>query len=510
MTKRELLLILCSLCLLVFSPGAFAQEEVVAGLGRDPGVQYGYGAHPPLTRVLESLVFKDLDLGLVPGLATHWEASDDALVWTFELRQDVRFHDGSPLDADAVVHNLKRLSSGWPTHFGKIDSIEALGSQTVRVTHQEPFAPFLYSLAWPGAAIISPDAIDADGNVTAPVGTGPFIREQWISDSRMVLVKNEDYWGGPAHLERVTLEIIPDATTRMMALEAGEIDMIIDTGGVLPEQVPTLLQHDDIAVMSVAGAVPHYLSLNTADGPLADRRVRQALMRAIDPESIVTYVLEGQGEVMTSLIPYSESEWMHPDTLYQFDDFARAVELLEEAGWEQVGASGIREKDGERFRLRFVLASSLTGRWPYQTIAEVIQYQLGQLGMDVRIEVLEAGLWTETLRQGDADLSIRPWAGVSPHTRLYDWLHSEGQNVTNMGIHLKSDTLDALIDRLMVTVEEHETLQLMYEIQEVAAQELPLIPIYDEVLINAARSHVHGYVLHPWFTVNWEDIYVEK
>ncbi|HHT47432.1 MAG TPA: hypothetical protein GX004_09160, partial [Firmicutes bacterium] len=204
--------------------------QVIAGLGRDPGEMYGYGAHPPLTRILEPLIFQDLELGLKPGLAVNWEPSEDGLTWIIQLRENVQFHDGSPLNADAVINNLWRIAEMSPGRLGPIEKIEALDELKIKVTHSEPFAPFLYSLAWAGSAIISPNAVNEDGSIEEPIGTGPFARESWTPGEELVMIRNSNYWGETPKLERVTLKYIPDPSTRAMALEAGEIDMIIDTG----------------------------------------------------------------------------------------------------------------------------------------------------------------------------------------------------------------------------------------------------------------------------------------
>lgn len=484
-------------------------QQVVAGLGRDPGEMYGYGAHPPLTRILEPLIFQDLELGLKPGLAVKWEAAEDGLSWKLYLREGVKFHDGTPFNAGAVVHNLERLVNAFPGRFGAVEKIEAAGEYVVEVAHSEPYAPFLYSLAWAGASMISPEVVDEEGNVAEPIGTGPFMRESWTPGEELVMVKNEDYWGGTPHLDKVTLKYIPDPTTRLMALEAGEIDMIIDTGGVLPEQVPTLQQNEHLEVLTIEGATPHYMTLNTQKAPLNDVRVRQAVMHAIDPESIIVYALEGFGRTMTSVIPYSEKTWMHPEALYNFNNPEKAKELLQTAGWEDKNGDGIREKDGQECRLKFLLSSALVGRWPYQTIAEVVQAQLADVGIAVKIEVVESGLWKETLVKGDADLSIRPWAGISPQSRLHEWLHSEGENTLAMGIFYNNPQVDRLIEELLRTTADNEAKALSLQIQEIAAEEVPIIPMYDEILINAINKKIKGYVLHPWFNVNWEDIYVE-
>lgn len=487
------------LLLFLWSGVAIAGDQgtVVAGLGRDPGTAYNYGAHPPLTRVLEPLIFRDLDLGLIPGLARDWQVSEDGLTWELLLQEDVSFHDGTPLTAQAVVQNLERIQRTWPGRLGPVESIQAIGDEVVELVHESPFAPFLYTLAWPGAAMISPDAVDENDKVLEPVGTGPFFRTSWTPDEEMILLQNPFYWGQTPQLQKIVLKVIPDSTTRMMALEAGEIDMIIDTGGVLPEQVATLEKNEEIQILTVAGAVPHYMVFNTQKPPFDDLLIRQAVMKSLDPDLLIQYTLEGYGKAMTSLIPYSEKDWMHPQNLYAFQDPAGAAALLQEAGWEE----------GKEIRVRFLLASGLVGRWPYQPIAEVVQYQLQELGILVDIEVVETGLFWEMLRKGEAHLSIRPWAGISPYTRLYDWLHSTGSNTLSMGIFYENPTLDQLLDALLQTTQIEEARELAFTIQELAAREVPLLPIYDEVLINAVRSDIAGYVLHPWFTVNWEDIY---
>jgi len=512
------LIVFCiSLLLLIGLLGGYAPtlagvdvpQIVTAGLGRDPGVMYGYGAHPPLTRVLEPLVFRDPEQGLIPGLATGWSTSADSLTWNIYLREGVTFHDGTPFDGAAVVENIWRVAEMSPGRFGSLKTVEAVSEHKVKVTHSEPFASFLFALAWPGAAMISPQAFDDEGKVLEPVGTGPFIRDSWVPGAEMVLVRNERYWGGQPLLEKVILKFIQDPTTRMMALEAGEIDMIIDTGGVLPEQVPTLKRHPQIEVLTVAGAVPHYMTLNTRAWPFDDERVRRAIVYAIDPNSIVQYALEGYGKVMTSVVPFSEREWLHPERLFTYNNPQKARELLRDAGW-QAGNDGILEKNGKKFQVRLLLSSAMVARWPHQPIAEAIQAQLGEVGISTTIEIQEAGLWRETLQKGEANLGIRPWAAVCPQSRLHVWLHAAGEQNLAMGIFYDNPRINDLTENLLRTIDKDEARKIALEIQEIVAREVPVIPLYDEILINAVRKNIKGYKIDPRFNVNWEDIYVTE
>ena len=487
-----------------------APQEIIAGLGRDPGVQYGYGAHPPLTRVLEPLLFNDVELSYLPGLAKSWEISPDGLTWTLMLVEGVKFHDGTDFNADAVKHNLLRVIKTSPDLFGKIESINILDNYTIEINHSKPFGSFLYSLSWPGAAMISPEAIDEEGRVIEPIGTGPYKRVEWISGERMVLEKNDDYWAGQPILEKITLVNIPDATTRLLALEAGEIDMIIDTGGIMPEHVAMIKTFKDINVLSTDGAVPHYMSINTIKAPFDDVNVRKAIMHALNPEGIIQYALEGYGKIMTSVTPNSEPFWLHPDNLYEFNNQQKAIDMLEQSGWTDADGNGILDKDGKDFIITFLLSTSLIGRWPYLTIAEIVQAELKKIGIIVEIKILDGGLWSKTLREGGADLSIRPWAGISPQTRLFSWLHSRGDQNIAMGINLSNPEIDRLIDLALAETDENKARELLLEVQEIAADQVSIIPVYDEVLINATKKNVKGYKLHPWFYVNWEEIYIEN
>jgi len=169
---------------------------------------------------------------------------------------------------------------------------------------------------------------------------------------------------------------------------------------------------------------------------------------------------------------------------------------------------GIRERNGEDFEVIFPLSTGMVSRWPYRAIAGIVQAQLRDIGMRVNIEEIEAGLWSERLKRCEVEISMRPWVAISPQERLHSWLHSNGTNVINMGIFYSNPEMDILIEELKRTTDEEEAKRLAIEIQELAAQDILIIPVYDEILVNAVRDNIRGYKLHPWFTVNWEDIYV--
>lgn len=479
-------------------------QEVIAGLGRDAGGVYG-GAHhhPPLTRLFEMLVTTGFEAEIVPQLATSWEVSDDGLTWTFYLREGVKFHDGTPFNAEAAAFALEMQNKRRPGHLGPIASIEAAGEYSLQITHIEPFAPLLYQLRWPFFSMASPASFDQEGGIVDPIGTGPFREKEWVPGEKLVLVRNEDYWGGVPKLEKITLKHIPDDTTRVMALEAGEIDMIIDVGGVPPEMVPALENNPEIEVLTKPIVTVRYIILNNLKHPFDDVNVRRAIQYGIDRESIIRFALEGFGVPTGSLIAPSAADWHNPDIIVKYD-FEIARQLLNEAGWADTDGDGVLDKNGEKFKVLLIISP----RWPEPTMAELIQGQLHELGIIVEIQVLEPGARRDAARRGEHDMTLHALSFIGPHNALYRSFHSEGDLNLGRGTFYSNPRVDELAELGKRTMDVEERRQYYFEIQKIVADEVPVVPLFEEVMINAVRYNIEGYKPNPWFIVNWEDIYV--
>ena len=492
--------------LIILERVLFPGGTLIAGLGRDPGKQYGYGAHPSLTGVYEQLAWIDYDLEPKPMLAIRWDVSSDGKVWTFDLREGVEFHDGTAFNADTAKANFERLDAEKPGQLGPLESIDVVDAYTIRFTHSEPFASFIRQLSWPFMSMISPNAVDADGNVVDPIGTGPYKVDEYTADDKLVLVRNENWWGGMPKLEGMTLRCIPDANARAMSLETGEIDLIIDTGGVLPECAGTLDADPDIEVLSRLIATSHFMVLNCGKSPFDDASVRLAVQYAIDQETIVDTVLEGYGIPGKGPITPTLAEWENPDIGVRYNP-STAEDLLTAAGWTDTDGDGVLDKDGQPFEVRLLLHSGLVGRWPYEAISEVIQSELGDLGIDVEIQVLAGGAWSSALGDGEYEMTIHPSTILGPHSMLYDWFNSNGDMNVMRNMSYSNSRVDELTELGKATMDPGERYQLYYEAQEIVADEAPMFPIYYEEMINAKRDNVIGFEPHPWFWINWEDIY---
>ncbi|VUT27872.1 MAG: putative ABC transporter periplasmic-binding protein [Candidatus Syntrophoarchaeum sp. GoM_oil] len=492
--------------LIILERAPFPGGTLIAGLGRDPGKQYGYGAHPSLTGVYEQLVWIDYDLEPKPMLASRWDVSSDGEVWTFYLRTGVKFHDGTPFNAETAKDNFDRLNAEKPGQLGPLESIDVVGDYAIRFTHSEPFVPFIRQLSWPFMSMISPDAVDAEGKVLEPIGTGPYIVSEYAPDDKLVLVRNEDWWGGMPKLEGMTLRCIPDATSRAISLETGEIDLIIDTGGVLPGYAGTLDANPDIEVLSRLIATSHFVLLNCGKSPFDDPGVREAIQYAIDQETLVDTILEGYGIPGKGPVTPALAEWVNPDIETRYNP-NMAEELLTDAGWVDTDGDGVLDRDGQPFEVRLLLHSGLVGRWPYEAISEVIQSELGDLGIDVEIQVLAGGAWSSALGAGEYEMTITPYTVLGPHFMLYDWFNSNGNMNVMRGMSYSNSRVDELTELGKVTMDPGERYQLYHEVQEIVMDEAPMFPIYYEEMINAKRDNVKGFEPHPWFWINWEEIY---
>ncbi|MCL0060875.1 ABC transporter substrate-binding protein, partial [Dehalococcoidia bacterium] len=477
-------------------------QEIVAGLGRDAGTGR-LKAHSLLTGIYEQLVRVDPEMRPLPHLAESWEVCPEGKIWTFYLREGVKFHDGTPMDASAVKQSIEMFDATRPGFLAGLISIVVVDDHTIELHFNDTFA-LLHNIAL--MPIVSPaviEVVDDEYSVSSPVGTGPLVFLEHHPGEKMILIRNDNYWGGIPTLERVTLMYIPDAATRAMALEAGEIDMIIDTGGILPEQAPLLDAHPEIEILTGPDIITHYLTFNNAIPPFDDRRVRKAVQYAIDQESIVRYAVGLDfGHPSTSVVYHGLAGWIHPDDLHQFNNPAKAQELLQEAGWIDTDGDGVLDRDGENFKVTLILNQGFIGRWPYMAIAEIVQAQLREVGIVVEIMVVERGVWRDTLERGEAEMSIWcPWF-FSPRLVMHSWFHSEGRENLATGVFFNNARADELIELAKRSVSDKEAQVYILELQELIAEELPVIPIYDGVMINAVRYNIKGYELHPWFIIN--------
>ncbi|TCM87141.1 ABC transporter substrate-binding protein [Rhodovulum steppense] len=446
-------------------------------------------------------------LDVEPALATGWDISDDGTVYTFTLREGVSFHDGSALDAEAVVFNFERmLNEDHPFHatgpfplsffFSAVQTVEAVDPGTVRFTLNEPYAPFLSNLAYPTGLIVSPAAVMAHGAEFGrnPSGTGPFRFAEWRANERVVVTRNDDYWDGRAASEAVVFRPITDANTRVAEMLAGGIDLMVEVPPVALSQ----FQGANFQVVEQAGPHLWFLILNAKEGPFADRRVRQAANYAINKQALVDDVLEGTAAVAAGPTPPAFA-WAYNDALepYPYDpDRARA--LIAEAGAE--GAD-----------LTFYVTEGGSGMLDPIAMGTAIQADLATVGFNVKIETYEWNTFLGKVNpglEGKADLAEMAWMTNDPDTLPFLALRTDAwpdKGGFNSGYY-SNPRVDDLLEAARASTDQDERAALYREMQQIVQEDAPWVFVANWKQNAVTSDRVTNFRLEPSFFLLLKDV----
>ncbi len=453
------------------------------------------------------------DNKIVPKLAEDWNVSEDGTVWTFELREGVKFHDGTELDAEAVVYNFERMSDeNHPQHKGafsyykrllgtKIKEVKAEDKHTVVFQLHESSATFLPNLATPSFGIISPTALEEHGEEIAsnPVGTGPFTFDSWKKDSEITLEKNEEYWNeGLPKLDKVIYKVIPDNSARLTALKNGEIDIMESLN---TSDIESVKSDDRLKFNTRPAGNIGYISLNREMEPLDNPKVRQAINHAIDRQGIADAFFGGQAEVASTMLPSTSWAFNSEIKGYEYNP-EKAKELLAEAGYS----------DG--FELEYSTMSD-PRLWMLQPqkIAEVVQENLEEIGITAKVNSSEWATHVEQVNNLKHDMAVMGWITQNgdPSNILETLFHSANAEapVAANNSAFKNDKVDELFKKAEVTLEQEEREKYYKEIQKIIHEDAPTVPM---VYVEAAMAHakyVKGLNLTAQGYESIEEVYIE-
>lgn len=465
----------------------------------------------------DTLVAIDRDGKFIPALATEWTTSEDGTTWTFTLREDVTFHDGTPFNAEAAKFNFDRIldpatqSAQAAAMLGPVQSTEVVDEFTFRVTHEEPYVPFLDSISKGFIPMWSPTAVQQYGDSFGLhcVGSGPFILEEAKPAEHYVLVKNPDYnWApayaghsGPAYLDRVVVRWIKENTTAIAALNAGEADVVI---GFPPESVADFSGDDYQVVKAELTGSPTLYVMNTEKAPLDDINVRKALQHAINQEEIVQVLFKGEAIPTKSVMyPASRYYWEGGESVYPFD-IEKAGEMLDQAGWT-LGSDGIREKDGQKLQVTIVNAF-------IEDLGTIVQAQLLQAGVDAKIELVPGPVQLERATSGDFHLIFQHFAYTDPG--VLDMLYNS-KNAKPGGwswTRFKNERLDEVLDQSSLTVDDEKRGELLTEAQQIIVENAIVLPLYGRYYHFVMAAKVKDFVVGPRARVDvWlNDTYVAE
>lgn len=437
-----------------------------------------------------------------PGLASSWESSPDGLTWTFHLRSGVRFHDGTPCDADAVVFSFQRqydpkhpfYKIGGPYLYwvalglgDVIEGVRAVDPATVEIKLKRPYAPLLSALAVPAFSVVSPTALQQHGEdfKSNPVGSGPFKFVEWQRDDRIVLERNDAYWGGKSQLDRIIFRSIPDNATRLLELERGGIHVLEYPD---PENLEAIRSNRDLVLIEKPGMTVGYIAMNTKKPPLNDVRVRQAINHAINKKAIVDSLYNGLAVVAKNPIP--PTVWGYNDAIADYDynpDKARTL-------LKQALPRGSRE----------LTLYALPAPRPYflnpSQIALAVQSDLQAVGFQVRIETFEFGTYLEKVKNGDHDLAMLGWIAdyADPDNFLYFNLDKDNAKppAGNIAFY-ESDTLHDVLVAGQTESDHAKRVALYRRAQEIVHEDAPWVPVAHAQNVVVTRTNVEGLVLNP-------------
>ena len=459
-------------------------------------------------RIVETLVtFPEESTQIVPGLAESWTISKDGLQYTFKLRRGITFHDGTPLNAEAVKFSIERqINPNHPAYklgkypfanffFGNVKAVEVLSEERVAFLLNEARASFIAVLAQGAASIVSPTAVMKWGPdyPTHPVGTGPFRFASWDRGQRVVLEKNPTYWKYPVKVERVIYRPIVEDQARLTELLTGTLDVIV---GVPADFVSQLEQNAKITLLKQVGAHVWYLGMNNQKKPFDDKRVRQALNYAVNKDAIVKDVLKGTGAASRG--PVLPGTWGADPALkpYPYDP-ERAKKLLTEAGYP----SG--------FSTTLWVPESGSGMQAPVAMSTVMQSNLKAVGVNVSLQTMEWGAYLAKLRTKEQELFALSWmAGTEdPDMVMYPLLHSSQWTPVGPNRALyKNARFDALLQQARLTTDQAKRAQLYREAQRVLVDDAPWVFVDHEIQIAALSKRVQGFKLHPSFDLRVETI----
>lgn len=391
--------------------------------------------------IFDTLTARDSEGGVIPKLATSWTHSDDYKTWTFKLRPGVTFHDGTPLNAEAVSwkyarHKDPKNRCGCAFLIQFIESVEATDDLTVVFHLRDPFAELPATLSIPitNNIIYSPTAVQklGDDYNRHPVGTGPFIVKSWTAADRMVLERNPNYWNkGHPHLDRVELRPLPDAHSRFASLLSGAVDVIWDDA-YDADNLAAAQKDPMLTVYTYTGAGTQPFAFNTKLPPFDDLRVRQALVMAIDRKKLLYVITNGLSKPASN--PYGGGSWIkcEDDGALPFDP-AKAKQLLKEYG--------------KPVQFKLIMPAEPRGR----NFGQVLQQFWKQVGADMELEQLEQS--TIPVRALARQFQVTPWRildAPDPEPIIYSLFHT-GSPVALA--NYSNPELDTLLERARSTAD---------------------------------------------------------
>ena len=433
-------------------------------------------------QMYDSLVWFDDEGTLVPALAESWEVSEDGTEYTFYLREDVTFHNGEPFNADAVVFSWERASTAefeYTYHWQTAASVEKVDDYTVKVTTETPNALFLSTVAdnW---AMIPPgyfEEVGQEGFNEHPMGTGPYKFVEWVKGDHITMEANNDYWRGAPKIETVIYRPIPESSTRVAAIQTGEVDIVTRLSS---EEAQSLLGADNVKIIKYPVTRIYYIAFNNLtsglDQPTMDAKVRQAMNYAVDVKVINDALFDGFNKEAIGFVATPELGYDNAEP-FGYDP-ERAIALLEEAGYPN--------------GFDMDMACPAGAYTHFEEVCEAVAAYLIEVGINIDLEIMESGQYwdLEAVRElpplfGDS------WSAVGGEAfrRLTGALGGFDVSYSSWS----DPEIDRLIEEIKINVDQGERAKLYGELQVYMREDPPFIYLYEPMTFEAINTRVQEY-----------------
>jgi len=450
--------------------------------GLDPQKTSATSTYFVTTNIYEPLVVMDENWHIQPRLAESWEVADDYKSVTFHLKKGVKFHNGREMTAQDVKFSIERLhedDSPKQKYYANITGAEIVDDYTITFTTEKPDAVLLTSFAYPWSVIVPEEC--ADTLKTAPVGTGAYRFDNWVPQQELNLTRNEDYYDTLASIEKVAYKIVPDATSAMVGVLNGDVDLVDVTGN----PVDSIQNNEAVSLYQKGINSVTILGMNLDNEYLSNELVRQAMACAINKDEIIQSVNQGNGDKVGSYLPSSAAEYIDTNDVLPYD-VDHAKELMTEAGYQ----------DG------FSINLTLPKTYPmYTNIGQIIADQLEKIGIHCNIEVVEWADWMQNVyTDKNYDMTVMANSG---RLSAYDFI-ARFRSDSGDYISYKTGEADEILDQLSDEMDPDTRTQLVQDFQRLIAEKVPVIPIETQHRIYAMNSALQGFVMYPSETTEFK------
>ncbi|MBY6053491.1 glutathione ABC transporter substrate-binding protein [Cytobacillus firmus] len=478
------------------------QELVIAVnenfISMDPHNTGDTNSNSVQTAMLEGLLGSDEEGQIIPQLAEEYSVSDDALEYTFKLRQGVTFHDGEPFNAEAVKTSFERIMKDESLRlnsrgFNLITSIDVMDEFQIKVTLKEPYAGMLTRFV--SSKILSPKLInDSSSDIgKTPVGTGPFKFVEWVQGDHLTVERFDDYWNKADRVKKITYKPVPENGSRVAMLKTGEAHVIYPAP---VQNLKELESNSDVEIHKIPSTIARYVSINTMKEPYDDVRIRQAINYAVNKEAFISVVNSGYGLPLDSIIPNKTQFYAKQETYDH--NIEKAKELMKEAGFE----------DG--------FNAEIWGNTNSDTLKgmQFIQQQLKEIGITVEIKSMEEGTLSDEIygAQTPEEAKVQMWyvswsAYPSDTTNATKPLFSsssfppDGANTA----YYKNDDVDKWITEVNQTADPDKQAEIYNNIQSTIYKDAPWIFLGVDEILAGSRSNVEGVFISPTGGINVTD-----